>query len=197
MIAILLPSRSRPDRLLKTIMSALNTAENIEICIRLDDDDDITLKRLDEFQKLPKTKITIGPRYTGYTSLNRFYTELADSSKAEWISIMNDDAVYIGKDWDKKIGKFPTNGFILQPEFYGLGGSNYINCEGGAFPFVPNGCWKKYLNIITTPHIPDPVDTALDEILRKQNGWKTGFIKGFKVQHNRDKDEDLAAHRTL
>ena len=35
------------------------------------------------------------------------------------------------------------------------------------------------------------------EILRKENGWKTGFIKGLKVQHNRDTDEDLAAHRTL
>jgi GT2 family glycosyltransferase len=192
-VAVLLPSRARPDRLHKTIKSTYDTATEFEILVRLDDDDKLTLDRLKEFDQYDKVKFVIGPRERGYGSLNIFYTELANSSDAEWISIMNDDAVYEGKDWDKQLFGIPTEGFIVQPELYQLGGSKYFNCEGGAFPFVPNSSWKKYGPAI----MPDPVDTCLDNILRKESGWKTQFLKGIGVVHDREDQEILDVHRLI
>lgn len=192
-VAVLLPSRARPDRLHKTIKSTYDTATDFEILVRLDDDDKMTLDRIDEFKQYDKVRLVIGPRERGYGSLNIFYTELADMSQAEWISIMNDDAVYQGKDWDKMLARVPKHGFIVQPHLYQLGGSHYYNCEGGAFPFVPNGSWKPYGPAI----ISDPVDTTLDNILRKEQGWKTYFLEGIGVVHDREPQEILDVHRII
>jgi GT2 family glycosyltransferase len=193
--AVLIPSRARPTRLHRTLTSIFETVsnkDNIEILLRFDDDDQETLSELDKFKSYPNTKITIGPRKNGWNSVNEFYSEMANETTAPWISIMNDDAVFEGKDWDVSLNTFPRRGIIVQPELYQLGMSKYFNIEGGAFPFVPNGCWKQFGYEI----IPDPVDTQLDCILRIDNGWKTEFLVGFGIIHDRDDEETLNLHRS-
>jgi len=193
MIAILIPSRARPDRLHTTIKSAINTTDkkNIEIHVRFDEDDQVTLSRIKEFEKYDKIRIHVGPRKAGYDSVNEFYTEMADSSGAAWISIMNDDATYIGKGWDEKLLSVPTHGFIVQPEIYQWNHRIMRHREGGAFPFVPNGSWKKY----GPACIPNPADTAMDIILRVESGWQTHYIEGLTILHLRDSIEQLEEHR--
>jgi hypothetical protein len=105
---------------------------------------------------------------------------------------MNDDAFICGKGWDSQLMAMPTTGWIVQPELYQLGLSKYYKCEGGAFPIVPNHSWKSYTQEST---IPGPANTALDQILRKQNGWKTRFLTGIGVVHERDTPDLLASHR--
>jgi hypothetical protein len=193
MIAILIPSRARPDRLHTTIKSAVETTnpKNVEIRIRFDDDDKLSLDRIDEFKKYPNCHVHVGNRLAGYNSVNEFYTELADASGASWVSIMNDDATYIGFGWDENLLNVPAVGFIVQPETYQWNNCRFKNNQGGAFPFVPNGSWKKF-----GPNcIPNPADTALDIILRQEAGWRTHFLQGLTILHLRDTPEELEEHR--
>lgn len=193
--AILIPSRARPDRLHKTMTSIFNTVknpENIEVMLRFDDDDIISIERMDEFKKYPSTTVLIGSRQKGWLSLNLFYEEMAAVANSHWVWIMNDDAIFEGNDWDEQLAQIPTEGFLVQPELYQLGFSKYYNAEGGAFPCMPNLCWKKWVEII-----PDPIDTEIDKLLRVQNGWKSHFLPGIGIIHDRDNDEELAIHRQL
>ena len=193
--AIMLPTRARPDRLHTTIRSVLETVSDlneIEILLRLDDDDEVMLTRLAEFEAYPRMRIIIGNRENGYASLGDFYNELALATKATWLWVMNDDATITGKGWDEKLKAVPTTGFIVQPWLHQLGASKYYNNEGGAFPVFPNGSWR--------PHwesLHDPIDTAIDGLLRIQLGWKTHFLPDIGVVHDRDNDEQLASHRAM
>lgn len=193
--AVLIPSRARPDRLKKTldsVFATVNDVANIEVILRFDDDDKATLDCLEDFKKYPETQIIIGPRKAGWATLNLFYEEMAAVAKSTWIWVMNDDAFFEGKDWDLKLAEVPTTGFLVQPELYQLGFSKYYDVEGGAFPVMPNLCWKQWVEII-----PDPIDIKIDELLRIQNGWQSYFLKGIGVIHERDSDEELAAHRAI
>ena len=212
--AIILPSRARPDRLLKTLESVRATIDNplyTEILIRLDDDDQESLARRNEFEhpdprtvvpslmlselkgKWPRTRVIVGPRGRGYGDLHKMYGELAAATEASWLWMMNDDAVIVGQGWDKQLYELPTTGLLVQPETYQLGFSRYANSEGGAFPIFPNNCWL--------PEWQDgpenPLDVAIDELLRKRRGWKTHFLPGIEVVHDRDDDASLEAHRAL
>lgn len=192
--AILIPSRSRPERLLKTLKSIFETVadkNNIEVLLRFDDDDKETLSRIEEFRN-DRTRTFIGKRGEGWSGLNTFYTEMAAYTEAKWLWIMNDDAYITGYGWDEILKEIPTTGFLVQPELYQLGFSKYYDVEGGAFPVIPHHSWE--------PHwegFIDPIDIRIDELLRIQLGWKSHFLKGIGVIHERDDDEALAEHRKL
>lgn len=193
--AIMLPSRARPDRLHTTIRSVFETVADpaeIEVLLRLDNDDQVMMSRLAEFEAYPQTRIIIGDRERGYASLGDFYDQLANATKATWLWVMNDDAIITGKGWDEKLKTVPTTGFIVQPWLHQLGPSKYYENEGGAFPVFPNGSWRPYWE-----KFGDPIDTEIDDLLRKRLGWKTHFLPDIGVVHDRDNDEQLAAHRDM
>jgi GT2 family glycosyltransferase len=192
--AILIPTRKRFDRLLKTVASVYgttNASDQVEIIIRCDSDDYETTHRVLE---LPAAvKVMSGPRSRGYAAINLFYTDMAAATKAEWIWIMNDDATIQGSGWADQLAKVSEPRCIVQPELIGWGPSEYSRSEGGPFPVVRNKCWEAF----GMTDIPDPADAALDDLLRVRNGWKTVWLDGIKVQHDRDTDDKLAVHRAL
>lgn len=193
--AILLPTRARPDRLHATLRSVFETVVDItaiEILLRLDDDDRAMLDRLQEFRAYPRLRIITGPRGRGYAALGDFYHELARATNSPWLWMMNDDAIITGRGWDEKLKSVPTTGFIVQPWLHQLGASKYYGDEGGAFPIFPNHSWAGYWDTFE-----DPLDTKIDDLLRKRLGWKTHFLPDIGVVHDRDNDDQLAAHRDL
>mgnify|MGYP001021250978 FL=1 len=193
--AVLIPSRARPDRLVKTLESIYTTVSDpteIETLIRIDDDDAATMARRSELTSFPNTRVLVGKRGLGWRSLNVMYDELVAETQADWLWIMNDDAVIDGGGWDIELRRVPKVGFLVQPEIYQLGASKYASCEGGAFPIVRNGSWKPEWDGFV-----DPIDTRIDDLLRNRKGWKTMFLSGVSVIHDRDSDEALAAHRQL
>lgn len=198
--AILIPSRARPQRLWKTIKSVRETSAPgaAEILVRFDDDDLASLAIIDELRRAD-VRVTVGPRRQGYGSISSFYTELADQSDAPWIWVMNDDAHIAGTahrrhiGWDGQLRGIPTEGFIVQPEIYQWNTSGYRFCEGGAFPAVPNGAWRRF----GFDEIGAPIDTWLDQVLRVKNGWTTRFLRDVTVVHIRDTEAELAKHRRL
>lgn len=193
--SVLIPTRARPDRLRRAVESISDTVTDpmrVEVILRVDHDDphlDAALAL--SFDGTITTKV--GDRRQGYASMHEFYDELAGAAAGRWIFIMNDDAFVIGKGWDEDLAKVPIDGVIVQPEIYQLGESLYPFCEGGAFPMVPNGCWHYY----GWQGLRDPVDTQLDQLLRVQHGWRTAFLPGMCVVHERDPDHVLAEHRRM
>ena len=109
--SVLIPSRARYDRLVKTIDSVFATAADprrVEVIVRLDEDDEASIRQcetLAAWRKAPRgvssvtdltennIAVVIGPRLNGYASLSQFYEECAARARGAWLWVMNDDAV--------------------------------------------------------------------------------------------------------
>lgn len=191
----LIPSRGRINRLfaaIHTIRESASDASTFEILIRLDDDDQSSLKFLPTLQSFSNVRVVIGPRHQGYLSLETiFYTELAMIAQGAWCWFLLDDVILGGRDWDLKLAQVPTDGFIVQPEIFRLCGSTYLNSEGGNFPCAPTNSWLRF----GWKRVERPVDLELDRLLRVQNGWKTHFLPGITAWHLEDDHDKLAQHR--
>lgn len=188
--SFLLPSRQSPDGLVRSIESIYSTATHpnlIEVLIRFDEDDDTTLTAWRNSHKArcaeisPNIHAVIGPRKGGYVELRERVREMAGYATGDWICMWNDDAVMLGRGWDEQLALLPLEGFIVQPGCYKLNQSEYPNCQRSAFPFFPNKSWEKF----GLDFWPDACDYQADEILRVQNGWKTHYLKGITIWHDR------------
>lgn len=189
LVSVLIPSRARPERLQKTLNSVMETVENpsiVEVLIRLDNDDHHRYGGLTWAG--PEVGILRGERMKGYASLNLMYTELAEVATGKYVMIMNDDCWFLTKGWDSALAAIPDGNFIIQFDTL-----EYGKYEGGPFPVVKNQEWKRF----GFPAIGEPADTWLDDTLRKANGYQTVWLDGHYLKHDRDNDEQLAAHRKL
>lgn len=194
--AILIPSRARFDRLLKTIQSVIASAggDDFEIIIRMDFDDISSIVNLHRLNAYPMVRVVFGQRLGGYTDIDPvFNTEMAQLSIADWIWLLNDDAIVEGENWLGKLAEAPNDGVVVQPEVIQLGGSTYSRCDWTAFPCVPNQCWRRF----NSPTIPRPADLEFYNLLNQQNHWGVKFLSGIKVSHQRDSHEALETHRKL
>lgn len=184
--AVLIASRGRHERLLKTIKSVLATSspENVEIVLRLDGDDMATIGVVPLIYSMsPETRVLVGPRKRGYDSLPEFYTEMAAHCQAKWIVGMNDDITFEGEPgWDEQLKAIPTTGVLVEPEFLQNNLSRYGSGSCCVLPFVPNGCWRAFGN----PTIREPMDTWLRQVLVGNNGWRVELLRGMWANHQRD-----------
>lgn len=108
-LSILIPSRARPDGLLKTIRSLFSLARNpalVEAVVRLDYDDSDSILRLDEILKM-NVKVIIGDRYRGYIDLHRLTNECAAIASGKLLMAFNDDAWIETRHWDMLLSIFP------------------------------------------------------------------------------------------
>lgn len=112
LLTVMLPTRGRPIGLKATIDSFLDLADNpdsVEFIIKLDDDDK------------PKTilgpnfKTLISPRLNGYESLHTFCNQMLYLSMGQWITLGNDDATMITKDWDLILKEEEPRCILLNP----------------------------------------------------------------------------------
>jgi len=107
-IAILCPTRGRPNQLglaIKSIVNRANRPDNIQVLLGFDNDDPAVLAYFkDELQPWLDQK---GVAYTalqfermGYAGLNRYYNGLAEHSDSDWLFCWSDDAVMETQGWD-------------------------------------------------------------------------------------------------
>ena len=81
--------------------------ENIEFCIRVDDDDDETIAILPQIMDIhPNIKIKVGDRMNGYESLHHMYNELCHISSGTFFYLWNDDATMLTEAWDLIISDY-------------------------------------------------------------------------------------------
>lgn len=110
LVSFLIPTRGRVDQLLQSMKQSISTSiepENIEFCIRVDDDDTSTLERIEEIKELhPNIQLIIGSRLTGYSSIHLMYNELAEIAKGTYFYLYNDDAFLETEGWDLIISEY-------------------------------------------------------------------------------------------
>lgn len=189
----ILCSRGSPNGLIRAIESIYSTASNpdqVEVLIRMDDDDEPTVTAWKTSHAVRCAEISsnirafFGPREKGYLSLKDFTIKLAAESTGDWMCMWNDDAVMLAdegaKPWDDQLAKLPVSGVIVQPGTYKLNNSVYKNCFKSAFPFFPNNSWKKF-------NVDFWNDYEASDILTG-HGWRTHHLKGITVWHDRIDD---------
>ncbi len=191
----MLPTRKRTKLLSRTLEQLRRTAtgNDYRILFRIDKDDiesDEFLREAKIMQSHPYS-VYVGDRLEGYGSLDKhFYAQLENEAESPWVWIAGDDMIVSG-DWLGELRKVPLTGYIVQPEISKLGLSTYPKAEAQAFPIFPRFCWKPF-----SPEFPKPFDTVGHEILIK-NGWKTWFLPGVTMWHQRPDEKELAEHRKM
>jgi len=99
-VSFLIPTRGRLQMLIDAIRSIKENASpevQVEILVRIDEDDHETLAGRDRIQG----EIIVGPRWCGYESVTMFINDMAAKSRGDWIVPWNDDAFMMTDQWDK------------------------------------------------------------------------------------------------
>lgn len=181
MISVLLPSRRRPEKLKQSVTRLLETAENpvnIEILIRMDEDDHEYVELPHKFVeyagdgtcKIVGARVTwiYGPRY-GYKELHRYYNELADKARGEWLMVWNDDAMMEQKGWDTVLESVEPGMKVLAMDKWAL------------FPVVHRSVFECLGHLSLNAH----TDSWLDAVARR-----AGVLQDVPVKWVHDRTND-------
>ncbi len=180
--SFLLPSRQRPEKLLRAINSIFDTAsspEKIQVLIRLDCDDPALCQAVGLIPKRPEVITILGTR-EGPGAANEELVRIADG---RWIGLFNDDAVMDGKGWDDQLAGELRSDVIYQPEVYRLNDNSYHNSGMTGFPFFLNKCWDGNF-------LGSPADASIVQLANARR-WNTQFLKGLTIWHDRVADATL------
>jgi hypothetical protein len=121
-LALLCPTRGRPDRIREFIGSALTTAthpERVEILLWVDDDDSTASdyeKAVDDLKgEFGSSDISL--RFGPSVGVPKAANNLYDDTTADIVMTSNDDQVFIDKGWDDRldleIAKYPDGIFCM------------------------------------------------------------------------------------
>lgn len=165
MISILLPSRGRPDNIVRLANSIFETASNpseIEIIVRLDEDD----PKLEQYMDNPPKQTTYftGPRVV----LSELWNECYKRSTGDILMHAGDDIVFRTKEWDRilqeKFNEFEDNIVFV----FGDDGSPH-NGTFGTHGFIHRK-WVETVGYFVPPYFSsDYNDTWLNEVAQKIN----------------------------
>lgn len=154
-ISLLLPTRGRREALKRSILSAVNTADNIDsfqVLIGFDEDDTATV---DYFTtELQPELDKLGVNYQahvfapmGYIRLNEYVNGLARHSDADWLVFWNDDAIMETPGWDTVIADHTG-------EFKVLAFHTHNDHPYSIFPIVPRA-WFELFGYLSPHQISD------------------------------------------
>ncbi len=107
-ISLLIPTRNRIKslrRLFDSIRETCNSTDNLEVLLRIDEDDIETIRFIEEYSKNSKLLIrtVIGKRGKGYVDMHKKINELCQISNGKFLCILADDVQFMTKNWDEKM----------------------------------------------------------------------------------------------
>lgn len=189
--SVMIPSRWRFDSLIRSVKSWHEfsaSPDSFEILVRLHDSDTESMDRQDELTQLG-VRVFHGRDKIKPEANNWLWNQLRPHATGIWHQYWSDDMQIFdsGTHWDELLARIPTEGFIVQPEIHKLNDSIYAAHDAGPVPFVPAKCMEKF----GFDGVLEPPDTTLDNVLRVSGGWKTYFLKGVGVFHDRHVDRTL------
>jgi hypothetical protein len=184
------PTRNGVAKLTDMLSSYFSTADNpnnVEVVLRIDDDNAATIKALPTLKTyFPNVRWVIGPRGQGYSDMYKFAMEASAVTDATWLFLIDDDAVMLTRGWDTLLSKVPTQHCAAQPEFYWLGFSKYGSGSCGPVAlFVPNKFWIT----LGCPTIGMPVDQWWLDLLRHHQ-WPIHLLPGVIYHHRHDPNSE-------
>lgn len=103
-IALLLPSRGRPEsieRLLRSVEKTVGSPHQVNVHIRVDDDDEAMRGRMEDIRRSSaiKTVFVVGPR----KPIGTMWNDLWKQADADIYMLCADDMVFESKGWDEKV----------------------------------------------------------------------------------------------
>lgn len=201
LVSAIIPTRKRLLRLIKTVESMRNRADNpdcIEFVLKIDEDDMETQLGF-PWHKFPTARKVISPRGRGYVEMGRFVTEALNAATGKWGFLIDDDCwIYresaeVTRGWDTLLREVPDRA-LAQCEFYHLGGSLYGPGSCGVVgPIFPMEVWKNS----GIAELPSPADDSLCGYFVRTLHYPVHLLKGYIYRHNRDTEEQLAAQALL
>lgn len=154
-IAVLLPTRGRTDALTASVTSIIQRAkqpDRIQILFGFDNDDSVGLEHfaqiiqpwLDEHDIYYEAQAFDS---MGYEGLNRYYNHLAQSARADWLFVWNDDATMDTDAWDDVVRQHDGQFKILKVH-------THNEHPYSIFPIVP--CqWIELLGVLSRHQMID------------------------------------------
>jgi hypothetical protein len=171
-ISVIFPTRERPRKLHRAIISYHDCCNDLDVWIYVHDDDretqDYVVKT---WSGITRVRWIIGRTWYG-TELGPMHTALKNACGGEYIWLGNDDVVISGKVHPDQ---FRVQA-IYQPEIHKLNTSTYV-CDANCpfFIFHRSGL----------EDFDHPVDIATLATLRGK-GWPIEYLRGLTVWHDRD-----------
>lgn len=149
MITILLPTKKRPNNVIRFVDNVLATANNpqdIEICYYLDDDDSISISGINYSAEHINTQAIQGNLKLG----SQMYNELYRIASGEIFMIAADDIIFRNKNWDS----FVVDAFNKQEDkiIHVYGEDGYQHGRIGTHGFLHNN-WIEVLGYVLPPKL--------------------------------------------
>jgi glycosyltransferase involved in cell wall biosynthesis len=194
LVSVLIPTRARAAQLTTCldslfITSGFSHSEHVfEVLIMGDEDDEESIRYFEALRLQFNNIRTFVSERKGYNYVDgHYYRKMEEHAFGEFVWFAGDDMVVQG-DWVTELQKVQPR-CIVQPEISMLNASTYLYAEGQAFPIVPRFAWKECCR-----ELPCPVDIGLHLNLTAK-GWRTWFLKGVTMIHNRALESELQEHR--
>lgn len=185
LISIFMPTRSASADSLRTALASIrDTASNfsqVEILLRVDDDDSDRIAMLPGLEAVYGAKAVIGPRGVGYCDMGTFIDDLTKVATGQWAWLFDDDAYVEGNTWQQQLASIPCDGEhgpAVHAETYQLGPNKYPNDhQGGAVGLiVPMGLCRSIVH-------RNPVDQQWLDVIH-QRGWCIQLLKDVTYCHD-------------
>ncbi len=180
-VAVLLPSRGRPEALKKSIFSLFDNAANptrVQLLLGFDSDDQASIDfgRGELFDELKTREIDssiITFDRMGYLRLNEYVNVLGRYADARWLMFWNDDAIMQSQGWDDKIIEHDG-------EFACLRMPTHNEHPYAIFPIVPVE-WFRLMNYLS-PH-------QISDAWLSQTAYLLGIMKNIDVSVLHDRHD--------
>jgi len=186
LISVVMPTSSRQHThasLLRALGSLKDTSTDfgqVEILLRIDDDDPERVNAVPELVSEFGVKEFIGPRGEGYNNMGGFVNDLMTLATGKWSWLFDDDS-WVSGNWQGALQAVPCdpqNGPACIAEFYHLGESQYTNFPTCSPPglIMPTEAVKKLDS-------KNPVDCQWLSVIQQSN-WKIICLPGVTYFHD-------------
>jgi glycosyltransferase involved in cell wall biosynthesis len=153
-ISVIIPTRKRPDALLSSIRSLIDTATfptRIEIHIGVDEDDPDTVAfvRNEGGSYLQQNDVDCRVsvfKPIGFENIHAYVNTLAANAKGDWLLLWQDDAIMLTDGWDTVVDSYAGQFKLLAPKDNHNGNPNAI------FPIIPRDWMQLIEHISVHPH---------------------------------------------
>lgn len=189
-ISLIIPTRIRPDFMERVWKSAIETAyqpDNLEICFYIDNDDTLSINKINEMSVDERVKYKIGDRIC----LSKAWNEAQNISTGTIYWHGNDDCIFRSKDWDKYIidefNKYDDKLILVYGKDGEWNGKNTnLNGYKMKYPLATAGFvhkkWIQFSGYFLPPYFScDYNDTWLSEIFFRCN--RMCFLENIYIEH--------------
>lgn len=129
-ISVIVATRGRVallDKMLRSLQLTAHDPTSVEVVLRCDADDNLTIHFLREQPHL----FIVGPRRNGYATLASLVNEAARLSHADLVIVVNDDAEFVTQGWDARLVEEAAR---YEDGIFDLGVTNVLNDENFVWP---------------------------------------------------------------